>query len=149
MNIKNKNVLIIGPPASGKTTLANELQKQNRTHVVFHSDDYMQFGFEQALYALMDDVELINPPFKTIVEGVQGYRMLRKGVQTGRYFPDLVIEMEITREQQLRIYENERDPAKLKYLKGFAATHNKILNDYFELIGARKPEWIKINIHNK
>jgi len=147
MNIKGKNVLIIGPPASGKTTLANELRKQNTKHVVFHSDDYMHFGYEQALYVLMDDAELINPPFNTIVEGVQGYRMLRKGIQTGRYFPDLVIEMEVAREKQAQIYANERDESKLKYLKGFAATHAKILNDYFELVGDRKPEWIKMNIN--
>jgi len=150
MNIKNKNVLIIGPPASGKTTLANELAKVNDCHTLFHSDDYMHFGYERALYEMMDGIcHSIQHNYRTIVEGVQGYRALRKGAQTGLYYPDLVIEMEVTREQQAAIYENERDPTKLKYLKGFAAAHNKILNDYFELIGARKPEWVKMNIHLK
>ncbi len=145
MNIKNKNVLIIGPPASGKTTLAKELYKQNRTtHNLHHSDDYMAHGYEQALYVLM---EVLNHPVLTIVEGVQGYRLLRKGAQLGTYAPDLVIEMEVTREQQAAIYESERDPAKLKYLKGFANAHQKILNDYFELVGDARPEWIKMNVH--
>jgi len=144
MNIKNKNVLIIGPPASGKTTLANELQKVNK-HCLVHTDDYMVYPYEEALYIMMEDMKKLTYP--TIIEGVQGYRLLRKGVQLGTYFPDLVIEMEVTREQQAAIYESERDPAKLKYLKGFAAAHQKILNDYFELIGDRKPEWIKVNIH--
>jgi len=150
MNIKNKNILIIGPPASGKTTFAIELAKQNPLHQLIHSDDYMWAGYERALYEMMDDIAHAQDckEVNTIVEGVQGYRALRKGAQVEWYKPDLVIEMEVTREQQAAIYENERDPAKLKYLKGFAATHNKILNDYFELIGARKPEWIKINIHN-
>jgi len=145
MNIKNKNVLIIGPPASGKTTLALELKKVNY-HELIHTDDYIDFGYEQALYVMMDDIPQGVP---TIIEGILGYRLLRKGVQTGKYFPDLVIEMEVTREQQAAIYENERDPKKLQYLKGFAAAHNKILNDYFELIGVCKPEWVKMNIHLK
>lgn len=149
MNIKNKNVLIIGPPASGKTTLALELSKQNPRHQLIHSDDYMWAGYERALYEMMDVIRHAQECKEvfTIVEGVQGYRALRKGVQVGWYKPDLVIEMEVAREQQAAIYENERDPAKLQYLKGFDKMHQKILADYFELVGDRKPEWIKINVH--
>jgi adenylate kinase family enzyme len=146
MNIKNKNVLIIGPPASGKTTLSKELSKRPNDHVLLHTDDYIPHGYEQALYVLMEDMKKLQ--CNTIIEGVLGYRLLRKGVQLNCYYPDLVIEMQITAEQQARIYQQERDAKKLQYLKGFAATHQKILNDYFELIGDRKPEWIKINVHN-
>lgn len=147
MNIKNKNVLIIGPPASGKTTLAKELSKRPNDHVLLHTDDYIQHGYEQALYVLMEDIKKLQAT--TIIEGVLGYRLLRKGAQLDCYYPDLVIEMQITAEQQARIYQQERDAKKLQYLKGFAASHDKILHDYFELIGGRKPEWIKINVYNK
>lgn len=146
MNIKNKNVLIIGPPASGKTTLAKELSKQYLNHQLIHTDDYIHWGYEPALYALIGDIA--KQFYNTIIEGVLGYRLLRKGVQLDCYYPDLVIEMQITAEQQARIYQQERDAKKLQYLKGFAATHEKILHDYFELIGDRKPEWIKINVRN-
>lgn len=144
MNIKNKNVLIIGSPASGKTTFANELQKQNVGHQLIHTDDYMKHGYEQALYVMMEDIK----QFKlTIIEGVQGYRLLRKGVELNVYYPDLVIEMQITKEKQTEIYANERDAGKIKYLRGFDGMHQKILNDYFVMIGDCKPEWIKINVH--
>jgi len=149
MNIKNKNVLIIGPPASGKTMMAAKLWEQNQHHHIINTDDYMRYGYEQALYEVINTLKSMPKHINTIVEGVQGYRLLRKGVQLGIYFPQLVIEMEVTREQQMRIYENERDPAKLKYLKGFNAAHQKILNDYFELVGDRKPEWVKMNVHLK
>jgi len=145
MNIKNKNVLIIGPPASGKTTLAKELSKQNFSHRLVHTDSYIEHGYEQALYVMMEEMKVCVSP--SIIEGVLGYRLLRKGVQLDCYYPDLVIEMQITSEQQARVYQQERDAKKLQYLKGFEATHQKILNDYFELIGDRKPEWIKINVH--
>jgi len=149
MNIKNKNVLIIGLPASGKTTLANKLHtfaNDGAGHNLFHTDDYIPHGYEQALYVLMEDLKKSDQVY-TIVEGILGYRLLRKGVQLDCYYPDLVIEMQVTQEQQARIYQQERDAKKLQYLKGFAATHQKTLNDYFELIGDRKPEWVKINVH--
>ena len=144
MNIKNKNVLIIGSPASGKTTFANELSKNN-PHKVFHADDYMEHGYKQALYVMMEDIKACQSC--TIIEGIQGYRLLRKGVELNVYYPDLVIEMQITKEKQAEIYANERDPSKLKYLRGFDGMHQKILNDYFTMVGERKPEWVKVNIH--
>jgi cytidylate kinase len=146
MNIKNKNILIIGPPASGKTTLAKKLHEVNGYHKLLHSDDYMRYGYKQALYELIKDLQGLFP-YKTIVEGIQGYRLLRKGAELGVYFPDLVIEMQVTAEQQANVYRNERDITKLKYLKGFADSHAKVLDDYFELVGDRRPEWIKINVH--
>ncbi len=146
MNIKNKNVLIIGPPASGKTTLALELSKQNWHHTLLHTDNFIKYGYEQALYEIIRHTKANVS--NMIIEGVLGYRLLRKGAQLPDVWkPDLVIEMEVTREKQAEIYANERDPAKLKYLKGFAATHAKILNDYFELVGDARPEWIKMNVH--
>lgn len=149
MNIKNKNVLIIGPPASGKTTLASKLHEQNPLHQLIHSDDYMVHGYKEALYVMMADIRKgYFPQAKaSIIEGVQGYRLLRKGVELETYYPDLVIELQVSRERQAQIYADERDASKLKYLQGFDKMHQKILNDYFELVGESKPEWIKMNLN--
>lgn len=144
MNIKNKNVLIIGPPASGKTTLANELHKQNIHHQLIHSDDFMWAGYKDALYVMM---EIISSNHFSIIEGVQGYRLLRKGVELNTYRPNLVIELQVTKERQAAVYTNERDPKKLKYLQSFDAMHQKILQDYFDLVGESKPEWVKMNLN--
>ena len=137
--IAGKNVLIIGPPASGKTSFANQLGGN-----VVHTDDYIKHGYEQALYVMMFDLVNAEPPL--IIEGVLGYRLLRKIAQTNfNWKPDLVIELQISKERQQYVYQTERDPSKLRYLQSFAAAHAKILDDYFQLVGDNRPEWIKYN----
>lgn len=143
MNIEGKNVLIIGCPASGKTYLLNQFKT---THKKFHSDDYMRFGYEQSMYQLLEDIKKSTE--HTLVEGIQGYRLLRKGVQLDCYYPAIVIQLIISEQQMLNTYRNERDEKKIKYLKGFNKMHDKIINDYFMLENKSKPEWIKVsNVH--
>lgn len=145
VDIENKNVLIIGWPASGKTHLANLLWKDNPGHQCFHTDDYMHHGFVEALYALMEDIKKCRRP--TIIEGVQGYRLLRKGVELDSYYPDIVIELEISEKRMYQTYATERrgkDPA---YLKGFVKMQAKILDDYFKMKNKHKPQWIKLKNH--
>lgn len=142
MDIEGKNVLIIGCPASGKTYLTKQFQTN---HKKFHTDDYMKYGYEQAMYKVLDDIK--NSTENTLVEGIQGYRLLRKGVQLDCYYPDIVIQLIISEEQMFKTYRNERDEKKIKYLKGFNGMHDKIIKDYFMLENNKKPEWIKI--HNR
>jgi len=143
MDIEGKNVLIIGCPASGKTYLLNQFKT---THKKFPTDDYMRFGYEQSMYQVLEDIKKSTE--KTLVEGIQGYRLLRKGVQLDCYYPDIVIQLIISEQQMLNTYRNERDEKKIKYLKGFNKMHDKIINDYFMLENKSKPEWIKVsNVH--
>ena len=143
MNIEGKNVLIIGCPASGKTYLLNQFKT---THKKFHTDDYMLFGYEKSMYQVLEDIKKTTE--KTLVEGIQGYRLLRKGVQLDCYYPDIVIQLIISEQQMMNTYRNERDEKKIKYLKGFNKMHDKIINDYFMLENKSKPEWIKVsNVH--
>ena len=149
-NLRGKSVLIIGPPASGKTTLAANIMEPGV--LVFHTDDYMAFGYKEALYVLLDDLKKL-PARPIIIEGVQGYRLLRKGLELGCYYPDVVIELQISKTRQIEIYNLERDPQKLKYLEGFDRMHQKILADYFTLQlnspENKRPEWIKTELHTK
>lgn len=140
-DINGKNVLIIGCPASGKTYLSNLLESS--THQTFHTDDYINHGYYESMYKCLSDV--IECDKLTIVEGVQGYRMLRKGVEMDNYYPDLVIELRITQRRMLLTYSIERNPKKIKYLKAFNKTHNKILSDYRAMNNKHKPEWLVIN----
>lgn len=141
--IIGKNVLIIGCPASGKTYLANYLKKSHgKTHKFFHTDDYMAYGYKESLYVLMNDLMKVRQP--TIIEGIQGYRLLRKGVELDSYFPDIVIELKISEATMLRTYRTERQGKKIESLLGFNKTHDKILSDYFAMTNYKKPEWIKL-----
>jgi len=142
VDIENKNVLIIGMPASGKTFLSNLLKRDNPTHRLLHSDSYIKYGYKQALYKMLEDLGKITGP--TIVEGVQGYRLLRKGVELDCYYPDIVIELEITEARMLKTYRNERNGKDIRYLKGFNQMHEKILSDYFRMNSKKPPQWIKL-----
>jgi len=143
MDFEQKNVLIIGCPASGKTYLLNQFKT---THKKFHSDDYMRFGYEKSMYKLLEDIKKSTE--HTMVEGIQGYRLLRKGVQLDCYYPDIVIQLLISERQMFNTYRNERDIKKIKYLKGFNTMHDKIINDYFMLENKSNPKWIKVfNVH--
>lgn len=139
LDIENKNVLIIGCPASGKTWLSNQFKSN---HTIIHTDDYMQFGYEQSMYEVLNYI--IKSETNTLVEGVQGYRLLRKGIQLGNYHPDIVIQLIISEERMINTYSSERDEKKIKYLKGFNRMYDKIISDYFELENPNQPIWINV-----
>jgi hypothetical protein len=139
LDIEQKNVLIIGCPASGKTYLSS---KFNTEHLKIHTDDYLIFGWRQGMYEALKAIKAANT--FTLVEGVHGYRLLRKGVELDCYYPDVVIQLIISEERMMKTYINERDRNKIKYLRSFNDTYNKILLEYFSLKNKHRPEWIKL-----
>jgi len=143
VDIESKNVLIIGCPASGKTYTSKLLAKDNPSHLVIHTDDYIKYGYKESLYKLILDMSLyVNAP--TIIEGVLGYRLLRKGVELDCYYPDIVVELEISEALMYKTYSKERQTKDVSYLKGFNASHQKILADYKQIINPKPPQWITI-----
>lgn len=141
MDFTGKSVLIIGCPASGKTWLCNQLVKP--THKIIHTDSYKSEGYQMGMYAALNAVTCSDKP--TIVEGVHGYRMLRKGAEYGNYYPDIVIEMKVSKQRMMQTYIQERDRNKIQYLQQFNQTHEKILNDYKDICPPHlKPQWITL-----
>lgn len=138
-NVGGKDVLIIGPPSSGKTYLSGKL---NGDHTIIHTDDYARYGYKESLYKLLEDIKKVTG--NTIVEGVQGYRLLRKGAQLRCYYPDLVIELSASKGDIRKVYLKERDAKKLKYLASFNRMHDQILKDYLAIRNNKKPEWLKV-----
>ena len=150
-DLSRKNIVIIGCPASGKTTIAKELAKRTGQKV-FHTDDYMQHGYKESLYVLLADLMEVNEAEPPIIEGVQAYRLLRKGVELDCLYPDIVIELKVSPEQVERVYRTERVWDKrrsvdkvLKNLEAFNKMHETILADYAQMKNPHPPEWIVID----
>jgi dephospho-CoA kinase len=97
MELPNKgNIVIIGYAATGKTTLTDSLKVANAQ--VWHTDDLInQFDFEEALYQLMPQIAKSTAKLK-IIEGIQGYRLLRKGLQLKTFYADVVIVCQCKKE---------------------------------------------------
>jgi dephospho-CoA kinase len=99
-----KVVVIIGLPASGKTSVALQLHEDVlHEHTLYQTDDYIDFGYEQSLYAMLKEMEYDKNPRK-IVEGVQGFRFLRKNAETQAYKVDAVVIVDCKPEERAKRY---------------------------------------------
>lgn len=102
MNIsKYIRIVIVGLPATGKSTLADQLMVEHPDFTLFRTDDYIQYGFRDSLFVLQGDVWMRE---KIIVEGVQAYRMLIAGVRDDNFYPDLVIHCSATTAEREKRY---------------------------------------------
>jgi hypothetical protein len=137
--IKSKNICIIGYPSSGKTHLSHLLADGH--HKLVHTDSYIQYGYEASMYHALEECK--NTIGHVICEGVQGYRLLRKSAELSCFKWDIVIECVISRARMEMNYINERNPSKIKYLKGFITANQKVLNDYLGIIGKNKPVFLE------
>lgn len=139
----NENlVVIVGPPAAGKTELANALAEKFPDYKVYHTDDYMMHGYADSLYRLMDDIQA-DPNPKIIVEGIQTARLLRKGAQRGDLFADLVIEVD-SPQKEIR-YTGRTiagEPTK-PYPYGTAKSVTTVFDEY-KSMSKREPRIIKL-----
>lgn len=139
-----KNVLVIGLPASGKTFIANKIREMAFAIDIFHTDKYIEFGYEDSLYNLIEELEGFKTEATCIVEGVLGYRLLRKGLEIDCWKPDVVIVCEGSKKRQTEIYAAERDPKKLKYMRSFELGLTKIFNDYMSAEKTHQPEFLTV-----
>jgi transposase InsO family protein len=94
-----------------------------------------------ALYAVMEAVGDEG----WIVEGMIGYRFLRKRRQLGLPPPDIVIQLDADDEQITRAYAARGKPCDLRTIRRFCAAHDKVLADYYLLDGAEPRVWVHAN----
>jgi len=70
-------LIIAWHPATGKTTLWLKLKELYPDHTLIHTDAYMEQGYKESLYMLLQDLESYG--FENIiVEGIMGARLMRK-----------------------------------------------------------------------
>ena len=136
-DLTGKNVAIIGWPSSGKTFLSKELAELYPDHKIFHTDDYMNLGYRQSMYQCMEDVLCADG--STIVEGVQCYRMLRKGVEKSSYYPDVIIEIKIDEFHLEKVYSDERSNVDIDHVYKMIRNNRKVFEDYLKMDNYRKP----------
>jgi hypothetical protein len=143
IDFTGKDILIIGRCGAGKTWLSELLVGMYKHHTVIHTDSYLTstFGEQRQVQALIEDADFNKP---TIIEGILSYPLLLTGARDQSYFPDCVIEVEISAGKQREIYLQQRGPSKIQYLKRFAIKMQEILNEYHRIAPKEnKPLWIK------
>lgn len=139
-------IVVCGYTKTGKVTIARKIANTLKRRL-FISDDYQIYGPQEAMYVLLKDLLTENRPF--IVEGVQCFRLLRKGIQLNNFFPDLIIKTKCNEETIRYFYKKDNESEKIenaiKYNKGL----NKIWEDYLQLLSSnpniKRPKYIELN----
>jgi deoxyadenosine/deoxycytidine kinase len=125
-------IVIIGFAASGKTTLTDQLKELYPSAKFYHTDDYIKYGFEQSLYVLMEHLAKDKSEL-VIIEGIQCYRLLRKGIELKSFKADLIVEVvasEATRAERI----DERGKS-VNAIFNMDKTLTKVWNDYVGMVG--------------
>lgn len=130
-------VVIIGPPGSGKTHVGLVLAESSGLPL-YSTDRFLGDGHVQALYTVM---RVIGDE-GWIVEGMVGYRMLRKRKQLGMPAPDVVIQLTASDEQIERSYTERNKRCSLPHVKAFCKAHESVMKDYLLLDGEEPRIWI-------
>lgn len=126
-------VVIVGYPASGKSTLTNQLENKYPEYAVYRDIDFIKNGYVNGLYDLRERIKT-DAKQKIIVEGVMGYRFLRKGVQEKDFNADLIIVVK-TSEKKRELRYRKRDYNKYKHLKGL---HSGLENIWHEFMVTKR-----------
>lgn len=103
LDITNKNIFIIGKPASGKTYLSEKMWTKFSSHICIHTDDYIKNEAELKVKLKC----LIKDNVKFILEGNQAFAFFR--YNETEFYPDILLELRVTDSHVRNIYEKERD----------------------------------------
>ena len=130
-------VVVIGPPGSGKSYVGLLLAESSGLPL-YCTDEYLHDGHVTALYHVMKAIGDEG----WIVEGMIGYRLLRKRAQLKMPPPDIVIELEASDEQIIQAYRERNKPCDIGQIRRYCKAHEAVLDDYYLLDGDLPKVWI-------
>jgi len=138
--MQRDNVVIVGLPGVGKTTFLNKARERGeyKGYSEYHTDDFIEYGFEQSLYRMIDKMIMDKNPNK-VIEGVQGFRFLRKVMEVKaqpiiELRPFKVIMLVCDPEIRLQRYK-QRNGGKSPN-RAFDALLKKVWDDYLTYLSA-------------
>lgn len=148
---KAKIIVVLGPTRSGKVKIAKYIQEKTGYKYVC-TDDYVDYGRDEKLeYIISDVLELVREGTPFILEGVQCYRILRRGAKYGYFIPELIIKTICNDETIAYCYEKEGEGHKAKKALAYSKSLETIWNDFIEIAKHSKdynsnpPIFMKIN----
>lgn len=133
----NSTVVVIGPPGSGKTTVGRLLADDSGLPL-YSTDTYLGAGHVEALYAIMQEIGDEG----WIVEGMIGYRLLRKRKQLRMPAPDIVIELDATDAEIKQAYADSGRRCNLPAIRKFCKAHDSVMEDYLLMDGEMPRVWV-------
>jgi hypothetical protein len=136
-------VVIIGPPGSGKSHVATVLGESSELPI-YRTDKFLSDGHVQALYSVIDAAGDEG----YIIEGMVGYRLLRKLKQLKLPPPDIVIQLEADDFMIEESYAKRNKVCNIKRLRAFCKAHDTVLEDYYQLDGEEPKIWINAQAHH-
>ena len=128
-------IVICGYTKSGKVTIANKLASQLNM-MLFKSDDFIDYvDRENSLNMFMNGViPYYNKRTPIIVEGITSFRLLRKGIQTNTFHPDLIIKTKCNESTIKHFYEKDGESSKIVRALAFNRGLDKIWDEYRSLL---------------
>jgi len=141
-------IFVIGYTKTGKITIARKLAKElNRTLLI--SDEFIEkYGHEDAITYLENELQQyyysVTP---IIVEGILGFRLLRKLAKDGYIVPDLIIKTQCNEATITHFYNKDGEGYKITRALGFNKGLEKIWNEYLYFIHSnfKKPKLLNLN----
>jgi uridine kinase len=130
-----KTITVLGYTKTGKITIAKKLS-QELNYLLFISDHYININNrEQSLYDMMDHIiPYYNSNQPLIIEGILGFRLLRKGLQLNNFHTDLIIKTKCNNETIKHFYKMDREEYKINRALSFNKGLDKIWNEYRDLL---------------
>lgn len=129
-------IFVVGVTKSGKITIAKELSKQLDNRILLISDEYVEkYDHNDALNMLERDMnENYYSTFPIIVEGILGFRLLRRMSQNGYHLPNIVIKTECNENTIRHFYQLEEQNKNLNSVFGFNKGLNSIWLETLEIV---------------